>query len=41
LGGVVWASVATAAGPVNAIHIAALSLLASLPFRIWWPLKKK
>lgn len=40
LGGVVWASVAATVGLENAIHIAALSLLASLPFRIWWPLKK-
>jgi MFS family permease len=41
LGGVVWAAVATTAGLQNAIHIAAISLLVSLPLRIWWPLEKR
>ena len=41
LGGLIWAAVATTAGLENAIHIAAISLLISLPFRIWWPLEKK
>lgn len=40
LGGVVWASVATVAGLENAIHLAAISLLVSLPFRIWWPITR-
>jgi MFS family permease len=41
LGGMIWAAMATAAGLENAIHIAAISLLLSLPIRVWWPLDKK
>jgi predicted MFS family arabinose efflux permease len=41
LGGVIWAAVATAAGLENAIHIAAISLLISLPVRVWWSLDTK
>ena len=41
LGGVIWAAVATAAGLENAVHIAAISLLLSLPLRVLWSLDKK